>query len=118
MLKLNANPMQRRRWTKVQEDIGRVIIEIGEQLLDENLHIECLLSSLGEGGRHALDVASDTRWDKRGGTHQYNSLSGCALAFGLRSNLLIGIKPMSSVCIKCKKGIEHAGNTCPKNYGC
>jgi hypothetical protein len=65
MLKLNVNPMQR-RWTDVQEELGVVIIQVGNEVLDQNLHIECMLSPVGNQGRCALDVASDTRWDKRG----------------------------------------------------
>ena len=115
MLNLNLNPMKN-KWTAVQELIGKVIIGVGEEILEENLHIECLLSPIGDGGRRALDVASDTRWDKRGSGRTYNSLSGCSVAFGLRSQLPIGIEAMSSVCIKCTKGTEHDEDTCPKNY--
>jgi hypothetical protein len=115
MLKLNVNPM-RKRWTNMQEHLGKVIIAIGCEVLEENLHIECKLSPLGQDGRHSLGVASDTRWDKCGSTRRYDSLSGCAVAFGLRSDLPIGIEPMSSACIKCKKGIHHEINVCPKNY--
>jgi hypothetical protein len=80
MLKLNVNPMQR-RWTEVQELLGQAIIRVGEEVLDENLHIECKLSPVGLDGRHALDVASDTRWDKRGSSRRYDSVSGCSVAF-------------------------------------
>ena len=38
---------------------------MGEEIFEENLHIACLLSPIGDGGHHALDVTSDTRWDKR-----------------------------------------------------
>jgi hypothetical protein len=105
-----------RRWTEVQELLGLAIIEVGEQVLDENLHIECQLSPVGKGGRRALDVASDTRWDKRGSSRRYDSVSGCSVAFGLRSALPIGIEAMSTVCIKCTKGTEHDDVLCPKNY--
>jgi hypothetical protein len=115
ILKLNVNPMQR-RWTQVQEQLGKAIIQVGLEILEENLHIECQLSPLGADGRSALDVASDTRWDKRGSTRRYDSLSGCAVAFGLRSDLPIGIEAMSSACIKCKRGIPHDESVCPKNY--
>ena len=115
MLNLNVNPMKA-KWTQVQEEIGNVIIDIGEEVLEENLHIECLLSPVGQDERRALDVASDTRWDKRGSSRLYNSLSGCSVAFGLRAGLPIGIEAMSSVCIKCTKGITHEPDVCPKNY--
>jgi hypothetical protein len=115
MLNLNVNPMKA-KWTEAQEMIGNVIINVGEEVLEENLHIECLLSPVGDDGRSALDVASDTRWDKRGSSRKYNSLSGCSTAFGLRSELPIGIEVMSQVCIKCTKGIDHDPDICPKNY--
>jgi hypothetical protein len=115
MLKLNVNPL-RRRWTGIQETLAKAIIKVGTEVLEENLHIECQLSPIGEGGRFALEVASDTRWDKRGSTRRYDSLSGCSVAFGLRANLPIGIEPMSSVCIKCSKGIDHEPDVCPRNY--
>ena len=104
------------KWTNVQELIGKVIIDIDEEVLGENLHIECLLSPIGEGGRRALDVASDTRCDKRGSTWAYNSLCGCSIAFGLRSELQIGIEAMSQVSIKCIKGSVHDADVCPNNY--
>ena len=47
---------------------------------------------------------------------RYDSLSGCAVAFGLRSALPIGIEPMSTVCIKCTKGTIHDKDVCAKNY--
>ena len=115
MLNLNRNPMKN-KWTEVQETIGKVIVDIGKEVLDENLHIECELSPVGQDERRALDVASDTRWDKCGSTWRYNSLSGCSVAFGFRSELPIDIECMSSVCIKCTKGIEHKADICPKNY--
>jgi hypothetical protein len=77
---------------------------------------QCRHSPIGEDGRYALDVAIDTRWDKRGSTRQCDSLSGCSVAFGLRTHLPIGIEAMSQVCIKCTKGILHDDNVCPKNY--
>jgi hypothetical protein len=115
MLNLNVNPMKN-QWTNLQEMLGKMIIEIGEEVLEENLHIECMLSPLGEGGRRALKVCMDCRWDKRGSTRLYNSLSGCSVAFGLLSELPIGIETMSSVCIKCTKGTVHDPDICPKNY--
>jgi hypothetical protein len=115
MLKLNVNPMQK-RWTEVQELLGKAIIVVGNEVLEENLDIECQLSPIGVDGRPALDIASDTRWDKRGSTRRYDSSSGCAVAFGLRSNLPLGIEPMSTICIKCKKGHEHDTDVCSKNY--
>ena len=114
ILNLNLNPMKK-QWTAVQELIGKVIIGVGAEVLEENLHIECVLSPIGDGGCRALDIASDTRWDKRGSGRTSNSLSGCSVAFGLRSQLPIGIEAMSSVCIKCTKGTDHDEAICLKN---
>jgi hypothetical protein len=117
MLNLNVSPMQR-RWTEVQELTGKYLIQVGEDVLKENIHIEWHLSpEEGVDGRRSLDVASDTCWDKRGSTRCYDSLSGCAVAFGLHSGLPIGIETMSTVCIiKCRLGIAHEASICSKNY--
>jgi hypothetical protein len=114
MLNINLNPMKS-KWTEVQDLIGEVMIDVGNEVLEEYLHIECMLSPAGEGGRRALDVASDTRWDKQGSTRRCDSLSGCSVAFGCRSELPIGIEVMSSICIKCKKGHPHDSDVSPKN---
>jgi hypothetical protein len=82
MLNLNVNPMKQ-RWTEVQEILGKVVIQICVEVLEENLHIECLLCLVGAGCCHALDIASDTGWDKRGSSRRYDSFSGCLVAFGL-----------------------------------
>ena len=50
------------RWTEIQEELGKAIIEVGKQVLLENLKIECDLSP-EKDGRKAIAIASDTRWD-------------------------------------------------------
>jgi hypothetical protein len=115
MLNLNVNPMLA-RWTDYQDTIGKAIIQIGKDVVKENLQIECDLSPVGKDGRKALDVAADTRWDKRGSGRKYDSLSGCSVAMGLKSQLPIGIEPMSTVCNKCRLKITHDADCCPKNY--
>jgi hypothetical protein len=77
MLNLNVNPMKQ-RWTEVQEILAKAVIKIGVEVLEENLHIECLLSPVGANGRRALDVASDTRWDKR---VRLKSMTPCQVAW-------------------------------------
>jgi hypothetical protein len=62
-----------------------------------------------------LAVASDALWDKRGFTRRCNSLSGCAVAFGLRTALPLGIEAMSSACTKCARNIDHEPDACSKN---
>jgi hypothetical protein len=114
MLNLNVNGMLG-RWSDMQETMAKDIIKIGKEVLDENLNIECELSPPRDG-RRALHVASDSRWDKRGSGHCYDSLSGHSLTMGLRAQLPIEIEPMSSVCIKCTKGIQHEVDVCSKNY--
>jgi hypothetical protein len=115
MLNLNVNPMKN-KWTDTQELIGKAIILVGSQVLEENLAIEAEMSPVAADGRRGLAVCSDTRWDKRGSSRQYDSLSGCSVFIGLRANMPIGIECMSSVCIKCTKGLSHEVDVCPKNY--
>jgi hypothetical protein len=87
MLNINLNPMKR-KWTEVQELIGRVMIDVGNEVLEENLHIECMLSPVGVGGRRALDVASDTRWDKRGSTRSWSRKNCQPTLLGSRGPML------------------------------
>ena len=116
VLYLNLNPMKN-KWSDVQDLIGKVIIDVGDEILEENLHIERLLSPVGNSGCRALDVASDTRRDKGGSSLAYDSLSGCSVTFGLQSQLPIGIEAMPhQVCISCTKGTLRDANMCPKNY--
>jgi hypothetical protein len=115
MLNLNVNPTKA-KWSDTQKLIGKVLIQIGREVMEQNLKIECGLSPKGKDDCWAFDVCSDTRWDKRGSMHCYDSLSGCSVFIGLRSSLPIGIQAMSSVCIKCTKGIAHDATICSKNY--
>jgi hypothetical protein len=94
MLKLNVNPMQR-RWTEVQELLGQAIIRVGEEVLDENLHIECKLSPIGVDGH---------QMGQRGSSRRYDSVLGCSVAFGLRSSLPIEIEAMSTFASNVQKG--------------
>jgi hypothetical protein len=73
MLKLNVNPMPP-RWTEVQESLAKAIILIGGEVLDENLHLECMHSPIGKVGPYTLVVTSDTRWDKQGTNLDYNPI--------------------------------------------
>jgi hypothetical protein len=94
MLNINVNTMFV-RWSDMQDTMAKATIKIGKELLEENLQIECKLSPL-ENGQHALHVASDSRWDKRGSGHCYDSLSGLSIFMGLRAQLPIEVEPMSS----------------------
>ena len=100
----------------MQENIATRIIEIGKEILQEHLFAEMGKSPVGEGGKKGLTVAGDARWDKRGSGRRYDSLSGCSVVVGLQTQLIVGIEPMSQVCVKCRRGIEHADNICPLNY--
>ena len=115
MLDVNVSAMIN-RWTAIQDIVGAAIETVGREVLEENLYIECQLSPVGAGGRSALAIASDTRWDKRGSGRKYDSLSGCSVALGLRSQLVLELEPMSSICSSCARGVEHQDNLCPKNY--
>jgi hypothetical protein len=65
MMNLNYNPM-RNQWTEMQEHMGKLILEIAQEVLEENLQIEMGLSPPYEEDRKALSVVGDARWDKQG----------------------------------------------------
>jgi hypothetical protein len=46
---LNVKLMQK-RWTEILEPLGKAVIEVGEEVFVENLHIKCVLSLLGKDG--------------------------------------------------------------------
>jgi hypothetical protein len=46
--------------------LGKVILDIGEEVLDKNHHIKMGLSSMNEEGKNVILVAGNARWDKRG----------------------------------------------------
>jgi hypothetical protein len=62
-MNLNCNPM-RKRWTEMQEQMGKLILEIAEEVLEENLEIEMDLSPSVEDDKKSLLVAGDACWDK------------------------------------------------------
>jgi hypothetical protein len=114
MLNLNVYPMKN-KWTDTQELMGKAIILVGSQGLEENLATEAEMSPFAADGRRGLAVCSDTRWDKRSSSRRQDSLSGCSVFAGLRANMTIGIECMSSVCVKCAEGLSHKVDVCPKN---
>jgi hypothetical protein len=65
IMNLNCNPM-RNQWTEMQEHMGKLILEIAQEVLEENLQIKMGLSPPFKEDRKALSVARDARWDKRG----------------------------------------------------
>jgi hypothetical protein len=57
---------------------GKVILEdIGEEVLDKNLHMKMVLSSTNEEGKTIIPVAGHARWDKHGSGRMKDSLSDC-----------------------------------------
>jgi hypothetical protein len=48
----------------MQEQMGKLILEIAEEVLEENLEIEMDLSPSVEDDKKSLLVAGDACWDK------------------------------------------------------
>jgi hypothetical protein len=59
LLNLNVRSMYN-RWTRMQETLAKALIQVGKEVLQENLQIEFNLSDEIDG-RKAMAVASDTR---------------------------------------------------------
>jgi hypothetical protein len=45
-------------------------------------------------------------------------MSGCSVMIGCKSQLVIGVEPMSNACSKCARNIPHDIELCPKNVDC
>jgi hypothetical protein len=99
-----------KRWTEMQEHLGKQIINIGNEVLEENLHIEMGLSSMNDKGKKVLLVlAGNARWDKRGNAGRKKDSLGCSVFSGGNfSKVNMGLEPKLQTCIKCSsKGMEH-----------
>jgi hypothetical protein len=85
---------------KFEEKFGLVIIELGREIMEADRMIEKVLSPSVDG-KYALSLYCNTRWDKRGSSRNYSSLSGCAATVGCCSQLVWDVEAMSNQCIKC-----------------
>jgi hypothetical protein len=105
------------RLTEIQGNIGIASIKLCKEVIKENLHIKCLLSTVGKDGRYALDIASNTWLNKTGSCCcRYNLLLGYSIVVGLKSKPPIVLEPMSSVlCSKYTLGVTHNAECCPQN---
>jgi hypothetical protein len=85
----------RNTWKNIAEKLGLLIIELGHEIMEANRMIEKVLSPSVDG-KYALSLCGDTRWDKRGCSRNYSSLSGCAVTVGCRSQLVWDMEAMSN----------------------
>jgi hypothetical protein len=51
LINLNCNPMRNCWCTKMQDYFGKIMLDIGDEVLEENFHIEMGLSFLNEKGK-------------------------------------------------------------------
>jgi hypothetical protein len=111
-----SNGFITKHYTELQDELGLSIIGLSKEILEENLRLKIEASLRVVGGRTALSVSSEARWDKPGSGHRYHSLLGCSVILGNRTKLVIAVEAMSQVCSRCCKGVPHADLLCPKNY--
>jgi hypothetical protein len=55
--------------------IGLNIIELGKEVMAANMEIEKALSPTGKGGKAAISLCGDARWDKRSSGCNYSLIS-------------------------------------------
>jgi hypothetical protein len=107
------------RWSDISEAVGLQIIELGKECTHQNVQIEMELSPLNETTRRKqISACGDCRWDKRSSERQYDSISGCSVMIGCRSQLVLDVESMSNLCSKCKRNLPHDDEMCPKNGNC
>jgi hypothetical protein len=107
LLGLHTNPL-RGRWQEIATTIGLKIIELTEEIIEQNVAIEMAMSADDPlTGFKQMSCCGDCRWDKRSSGRRYDSCSGCPVLMGCRSQLVIGVEPMSNLCSKCTRDIPH-----------
>jgi hypothetical protein len=107
------------RWSDISQVVGLQIIEVAKEWIDQNVLIEMELSPIDETtGRKKITACGDCRWDKRSSGRRYDSISGCSVLIGCRSQLVLNVAPMSNKCSKCSRKIPHDGDLCPMNVNC
>jgi hypothetical protein len=107
----------RNTWKNIAEKLGLLIIGLGSEIMEANRMIEKVVSPSVDG-KYALSLCGEARWDKRGSSRNYSSLSGCAVTVGCCSQLVWDVEAMSNQCIKCSREIPHDDDICPKNVDC
>jgi hypothetical protein len=92
-----SNGFMTKQYTDLQNELGLSIIGLSNKILEENLRLQIEATPRVVNGPMALSVSSNTRWDKQGSGHQYDSLSGCSMMLGNQTKLVIAVKAMSQV---------------------
>jgi hypothetical protein len=120
MLDIAVNPMHS-AWTRIEEEVGLVEINLGKTIVKENVALEVQKARAKEdcqvsNGKVGLSVQGDTRWDQRKGGHAYSSDSGTHLLVGNETLTCVAVETMSKRCIKCERKITHNVDFCPRNY--
>ena len=80
-------------YAKLEQQLGVTQVELGTEILDENLSAECTQSDLvviptGQSRRY-LSVQVDCGWSNRGSGRSYNSDSGHSVMFGNKTKKII-----------------------------
>jgi hypothetical protein len=121
MLSIQPNAFHS-HWTTIEESIGRIQIALGQEILNENIAGEKLMSKQDEYGRYLFCVSIDAAWNTRGSGRSYNSDSGHHLVVGNETGRVVAVHQMSKRCAKCeigeKNGVEnpHDDALCSRNY--
>jgi hypothetical protein len=79
IMNLNCNPVGK-QWRPIQEGLGKAILDIGKEVLHENLVKEMKLSSTNDEGKNVISVTGDARWDKRGSGRRKDVASPAVLS--------------------------------------
>lgn len=73
-----SNGFMTKRYTELQDKLDLLIIGISKKILEETTFRDWFYGQK-VNGRTALSVSSNAKWDKRGSSRQYDSLSGCSV---------------------------------------
>jgi hypothetical protein len=118
----NCDDPMKGTWTKIEEELGQMLIKLGTKIIEENILNETSLSEKDKEGRSKLYVSVDACWNNRGSGKAYNSDSGHHLTVGNRTGKVVVLHYMSKRCVKCEletkhnKRKQHNEGNCSRHY--
>jgi hypothetical protein len=86
------------KWTPMEEELAKIQVSLGEDIIDKNIEKEKALSEKDDLQRYLFCVSIDAGWNNRGSGKSYNSDSGHHITVGNRSSLVVALYHMSRCC--------------------
>jgi hypothetical protein len=105
------------RYSDLEESIAAEQITLGEDILEQNLQDELGQTIYCTQNNYwCASLSIDCGWLKRASGRKYDSGEGHSIFVGNKTRKVVAAHCMSKICRKCKLGIPHPKELCPKNF--